>query len=225
MITIRKQYQKNSLQILAQLSFLKHWYCHLAILFSLGGIYYFLDRPIAAFFSQQTFLRPPLEFIAFFKSEVFVVLFVSFAMYYRVRKNSILMIRYGLMTAGLLVSYLVCGIFKYTLGRARPELFVCCDIFGFFGPNKLDNYHSFPSGHTTAWMTITYSLSLFFPKYLWQLIAGGLLLSLTRVLLIRHYLTDVLAAAYITLLLFWVFWTWMSRDIKGKNANENIGSH
>ncbi|MBP6919116.1 MAG: phosphatase PAP2 family protein [Legionellaceae bacterium] len=86
-----------------------------------------------------------------------------------------------------------CFLLKTLLGRARPELLFSDHIFGFFGYMTNSLYHSFPSGHTTQVTTAVLSLSLLYPKQRWLFLSIGTLILATRVLLTKHYLSDVLA--------------------------------
>ena len=42
------------------------------------------------------------------------------------------------------------------------------------------------------------------PKYRWIFLSVGLLVMITRVILLQHYLTDVLVSAYLALIEVWV---------------------
>lgn len=104
----------------------------------------------------------------------------------------------------------VCAaVLKHLIGRARPPLFLEEGIYGIFGPTYKWAYWSFPSGHTTILMTVAFALSYLYPKraYLW--VAVGFLLSLTRIVVLKHYLSDVLLSAYLAfvevMIVAWVY--------------------
>lgn len=81
-------------------------------------------------------------------------------------------------------------ILKVSFGRARP----CQDKKGFFGPNL--TYHSFPSGHTSTIFALAtvlgerYRIEKF--TYLLATLTG-----ISRIILRKHYPSDVLAGALI----------------------------
>ena len=111
--------------------------------------------------------------------------------------------------AGLLLSG-----FKALVGRHRP-LFSGSGMDPFlFKPFSLDAaYHSFPSGHTFTAFYFLGFLALFFGKRPWHYgvfygLAG--LIGLSRVAIGKHFLSDVMAGAFIgwafSLFIFYSFW-------------------
>ncbi|MCB1106827.1 MAG: phosphatase PAP2 family protein [Chlamydiia bacterium] len=92
-------------------------------------------------------------------------------------------------------------VFKVLIGRARPDIFLKKGIFGFYGFEWNHHFHSFPSGHTMAAFTLATSLSLLFPKGRYLFFTGATLLSLSRIFLLGHFLSDVIGAAAIALII------------------------
>lgn len=84
-------------------------------------------------------------------------------------------------------------VLKTVLGRARPDLLFSEHVFGFFGYQMDSLYHSFPSGHVTHATASVLSLGLLYPRQRWVFLVLGLLVMASRVLLTKHYLSDVLA--------------------------------
>jgi membrane-associated phospholipid phosphatase len=84
-------------------------------------------------------------------------------------------------------------VFKVLIGRARPECFLLYDMTGFefFSPSH--HFHSLPSGHTMAAMTLATSLALLFPKFRILSFTIALLLSFSRVFLLDHFPSDLFA--------------------------------
>lgn len=95
--------------------------------------------------------------------------------------------------SGLLVDVL-----KALFGRARPRLWVEADIYGFAPLNFYDSlYASFPSGHATTAFAVATAVACFFPRLrnlLWLLAVP---VAMSRVVIVRHYLSDVIAGAVI----------------------------
>jgi membrane-associated phospholipid phosphatase len=80
---------------------------------------------------------------------------------------------------------------KFLLGRARPKLP--------FGPYYLEpfgnpflGFDSFPSGHTTAAFVLALLLNIYFPRAAWPVYLSALLVGVQRMVLGRHFPTDVL---------------------------------
>lgn len=100
----------------------------------------------------------------------------------------------------LIVPSTICLFLKVSLGRARPSMFFEAQQYGFYGFNLNPHYWSFPSGHTTTIMGVVMGLSIVFPRYIYPLMLTGVVVTLSRVLLTHHYVSDVLIAAYLTLI-------------------------
>jgi len=107
-------------------------------------------------------------------------------------------------------SGIVINIVKVLFGRARPELYQTEDLFGFFWFKLGHGYASFPSGHATTAIAVWLAFALLFPKFRWLLIAIGILISMSRVILTQHYPSDVIFGGYIgavsTLILHQLFY-------------------
>lgn len=98
---------------------------------------------------------------------------------------------YLLVTVAL--SGLLANLLKRMIGRARPEHFDQWGTFG-FSPFAGDaSFESFPSGHATTIGAVFVAFALFFPRYGALLIAGGLWLGMTRIMVGAHYPSDVIA--------------------------------
>lgn len=90
---------------------------------------------------------------------------------------------------------------KVLIGRARPDIYIKKGIYGFHGFEWNHHFHSFPSGHTLMIFTLATSLSLAFPRWKTPLFSLATLLALSRVLLTKHYLSDVMGTAAIGIIL------------------------
>ncbi|CCB88864.1 phosphatase PAP2 family protein [Simkania negevensis] len=92
-------------------------------------------------------------------------------------------------------------VLKVLIGRARPECFLAYDMTGFefFSPSH--HFHSLPSGHTMAAMTLATSLALLFPKFRILGFTIALLLSLSRVFLLDHFPSDLFATGILGILI------------------------
>jgi membrane-associated phospholipid phosphatase len=100
----------------------------------------------------------------------------------------------------VLSSSLVCTIIKITLARARPYQYFMHDTFGFQWFKLQGTFWSFPSGHTTAIMSVMFGLSILYPRHLFKFVFAGILISITRIILLKHFLSDVLAAYMLALI-------------------------
>lgn len=82
---------------------------------------------------------------------------------------------------------------KYLLGRARPELLDSHGIASFEILRLGSAYESFPSGHSTNAGVVAIALAIWFPAMRWPILLAGACLALTRIVVERHYLSDVIA--------------------------------
>ncbi|MDF1828422.1 MAG: phosphatase PAP2 family protein [Legionellaceae bacterium] len=93
---------------------------------------------------------------------------------------------------------------KYIFGRARPELLFQEQLYGFQWLKHGHVYHSFPSGHTTTIMGLVLGLCIILPRYRVLFLCLGVAVGISRILLLQHYVSDVLTAAYLALLEVWI---------------------
>ena len=194
--------------------FLRPWF--ILIFFTFVAIsYFYLDRDIALYaFSLN--LRKELYFlnwITFFGSAKFYVLFLpvlAVIFGYVLRKKSWALKTWMLWVVVLYPS-LITLVFKMILGRARPIVYFNQEDFGFFGWHTERQYHSFPSGHTTAVTSLCVGLLILFPRYFYYWATICLLVLLSRVLLTYHYLSDVCVSFYLVFLELGIFTYIMQR--------------
>ncbi|MEE9451865.1 MAG: phosphatase PAP2 family protein, partial [Gammaproteobacteria bacterium] len=86
-------------------------------------------------------------------------------------------------------------------GKARPELFIDDKVFGFYFLQTLDSYWSLPSSLISTFTALFMALCFIFPRYWFGFIIALILLSLTRLVVTAHYLSDILASLYIATLI------------------------
>ena len=98
------------------------------------------------------------------------------------------------------VSGITTDLFKWLVGRWRPKAHLHDQLYGFdfFGVEY--EATSFPSGHATTIWAFCLAMTLLFPRYrlVWYVLA--FLVSISRVIVGAHYLSDVLAGAYIAVI-------------------------
>ena len=116
---------------------------------------------------------------------------------------------YSLIAAGICTH-----IFKFIIGRARPNQSLDrypwdFDLFTHHWHN-----HSFPSGHSQTLFTAAVAFGFAFPKYQKVIFLVAALLAFTRILLNQHFLSDVIMGSYIgyavSLIVF--YWRFSSRS-------------
>ena len=85
-------------------------------------------------------------------------------------------------------------LFKFLLGKARPELFLKKGIYGFYFFKSQKDYSSIPSGHTLLNSALAFSFYLKSKKIGFYLILWSMLVGMSRIFLFAHYLGDVLVS-------------------------------
>jgi undecaprenyl-diphosphatase len=103
---------------------------------------------------------------------------------------------------GFITSGLVTVILKHLIGRGRAGLtahLAHLDPLIFIGPTLQGRYDSFPSGHAAAVFCIAYILSKFFPSYKVVFYSLGVSVGLHRMEELAHFPSDILAGAFIGL--------------------------
>ncbi|MFA5179887.1 MAG: phosphatase PAP2 family protein [Syntrophales bacterium] len=97
-------------------------------------------------------------------------------------------------------SGLTTDLFKWLAGRWRPKAHLEDQLYGFdyFGVGY--EATSFPSGHATTIWAFCMAMTVLFPRYrlVWYVLA--ILVSISRVIVGAHYLSDVLAGAYVAVI-------------------------
>ncbi|WP_454780625.1 phosphatase PAP2 family protein [Legionella sp. WA2022007384] len=177
--------------------------------------YYFVDRTVATYFHQLD-LEAKLPFLsvltALGKWIAYIVLFFVAGLYFRyIQVNTVYENRSWYLLGCVLLANLVCLFLKVALSRARPELLFASNEFGFYWFKLSSNYWSFPSGHTTTVISLAAGLGTLFPRYFYSLLVVALLVAASRILLCFHYLSDVMSAFYISLLVVGFFTEYVKR--------------
>ena len=90
---------------------------------------------------------------------------------------------------------------KHLTGRPRPVQFDDCTIF--FGPGY--DYHSFPSGHASFAFLMATIVAAYYPRWRWVAYALATVVAFGRVMLDRHFLSDVMVGGLVGYLAAWVF--------------------
>ncbi len=78
------------------------------------------------------------------------------------------------------------SVIKAVVGRARPD--------------GASSSHAFPSGHAAVMFAVAFVLAKRFPRFRYAFYCGAFTVALSRVLLLKHYPSDVLAGAALGLL-------------------------
>lgn len=125
----------------------------------------------------------------------------------------------------MFLSFMVSGglvlVLKAVFGRCRPYYSPNYAPLN-FRPFTLDwNYQSYPSGHTQVGFTLAAFLSLLYPRATRYFFSFAALIGLSRVILEKHYLGDVLAGAYVGILGTYIAWHWLGEKLLGHTPQQD----
>lgn len=170
----------------------------LPILLAVG--YFWLDRPVALYcqalpqnvvqiFQGITKLGVSTGYLI-----VFALLFVFYKFY---RRRKVQANRALFLFAGIAVSGIAVNLIKVLAGRLRPKLLFEADIYGFAPLSIGYEYNSFPSGHAATVFALAWALAFLFPRLRFALFTSAALIGLSRLIVGAHFLSDVVAGAYV----------------------------
>ena len=169
------------------------------VLLSLAS-FLWLDTPVALFFSRLgmlsggalsvTWLSLPIMHLSISGTLFLLARFIE-----KFKTYSIPLLQYTL-SMGFIMFF--CGILKLAVARARPHLLITDGITGFAFGNFTNSFRSFPSSHTAIAVSLAIlTVMCFGNKY--RLLAWGfvLMIAVTRMILQKHFMSDILIGALI----------------------------
>ena len=106
-------------------------------------------------------------------------------------------VRTGFLFAAIAVPSLFSTIIKRVVGRARPFVGAEADPFLYWPMVWRADYASMPSGHTTSAFAAAIAVGLIWPRLRPLMLIYALIIAVSRVVLDAHYLSDVIAGAFV----------------------------
>ena len=164
--------------------------------------YFFIDIPVAIYCkSLPPGVRDLFETITpLGVSTWYLVGSFSLFLLFRYYRRRIYAHRALFLFAAIAVSGIAGAFLKWVMGRFRPKLFFEGDLYGFNFFNTAHEETSFPSGHSATAFSLALVLSLFFPRYRLLLFGFAVIVSVSRVVITSHYLSDAVGGACIALM-------------------------
>lgn len=106
-----------------------------------------------------------------------------------------------LMLSTMAVGGLIVLLLKRSVARARPELYFEKGIYGLGESfSRVQQFNSFPSSHTYAAFAVAVVLSILAPRWRVAFLLLAALVAMSRLVNLDHYLSDVMTAAGIAVL-------------------------
>jgi undecaprenyl-diphosphatase len=106
-------------------------------------------------------------------------------------------VRTGFLFAAIAVPSLFVTIIKRLIGRARPFVGAESDPFLYWPLVWRADYASMPSGHATTALAAAIAVGLLWPRLRSLMLIYALVIAVSRVVLDAHYLSDVIAGAFV----------------------------
>lgn len=106
-------------------------------------------------------------------------------------------VRTGFLFAAIAVPSLFATIIKRVIGRARPFVGAEADPFLYWPMVWRADYASMPSGHATSAFAAAIAVGLIWPRLRPLMLIYALIIAVSRVALDAHYLSDVIAGAFV----------------------------
>jgi undecaprenyl-diphosphatase len=106
-------------------------------------------------------------------------------------------VRTGFLFAAIAVPSLFVTIIKRLIGRARPFVGADPDPFLYWPMVWRADYASMPSGHATSALAAAIAVGLLWPRLRSLMLIYALVIAVSRVVLDAHYLSDVIAGAFV----------------------------
>ncbi|CAN7298012.1 phosphatase PAP2 family protein [Bradyrhizobium sp. LjRoot220] len=97
----------------------------------------------------------------------------------------------------VIVSALVCEVIKWSVGRGRPFVGGEGNVFHFSHFAGSGAYSSFPSGHATCAFALAFAVSALWPRARTAMLVYALVICATRLVLLAHHPSDVVAGALV----------------------------
>ena len=176
----------------------------LPILLILFGIvsYFSIDKQVVEAISDS--FKSPLFFLkvqSLIFSPLLILLSSAFGLYFVRKKGRSLSLPFLDIFISQFIAFGAGSGLKVLLGRARPQLFLSHELFGFFGFSWNRSYHPFPSGHTLAAFTLAATLALHYPRFQFSFFLVAALISISRVISMSHFPSDILISTALAILI------------------------
>lgn len=155
----------------------------------------FLDVPVAGFFKShenKVFFRFSADITELGKSDVYIPVSLGVWLIFRKRKPLIAKIALSIFLT-VVIAGLASNLSKFFFGRNRPVMLYDFDTYGFEYFHTKYYKTSFPSGHTTVAAALGSMLALHWRKLTFPATVFIILMAVTRLATLNHFLSDTLA--------------------------------
>jgi membrane-associated phospholipid phosphatase len=110
------------------------------------------------------------------------------------------------MVASLILTNALVRVVKVFFGRSRPDMLLTDGIYHLKMISFQRIFSSLPSGHAATIAAIMGFLAARHPRYAFLYILGSIAISLCRVFIGAHYLTDILVGNFLGFYVSWIIY-------------------
>ncbi|MGD2119982.1 MAG: phosphatase PAP2 family protein [Chromatiales bacterium] len=198
----------NSLAIYTVTSLVLAWLSYLYWDIRIASYFYSNNTPpviewfkfITEFGEGVYWIVPPgLLYLLYRLSRAYVVPLDSLRQLLEYRRDSLMRLA-GFVSLSALTSGFLVNVFKLIFARFRPVELFQNDNYGFSWFDTGYRMASFPSGHSATALGVAFALALVFPRYRLVILALGILVLSSRIVLTAHFLSDTIVGAYVGVL-------------------------
>lgn len=129
-----------------------------------------------------------------------------FAWFLVIKRSEKLCITLYPMIASLILTNALVRVIKVLFGRSRPDIFLTSGIYHLKMISFQRIFSSLPSGHAATLAAIMGFLAARYPRHALLFISLSVVVSLCRVLIGAHYLSDVLVGNFLGLYVSWIIY-------------------
>ncbi len=162
------------------------------------SLFFFDTALIQAITPYTSFLRFPATLCSHVISPLYPLFFAAlFFVLHCSRKDKVALRPLFEMTITQFVTAGLVRFLKVIIGRPRPKMLGLDNGH----QHRFDHdFHSFPSGHAMAAFALAATLAIFYPRLFPWLMGAAFLLSLSRALLLDHFLSDLFGTAALAII-------------------------
>jgi len=122
--------------------------------------------------------------------------------------------RAGYLFLAVLVPILIAEILKWGIGRGRPFVGGKANAFNFAPFAGSEAYLSLPSGHVVTAFALASAIAVVWPRARVAMFGYAVMIAITRVVLLAHHPSDVVASAVVGMIgAMWVHYWFAARNI------------
>ncbi|QIV95556.1 PAP2 superfamily protein [Allofrancisella inopinata] len=168
--------------------------------------YNFLDMKILNLIHTNDFFGAEISSVATMFSKIFstkvwsiIAILATILCIFKYIKSEEPSTKIYTLSLSLILAIIIASIVKVILARYRPEMLILDNKYGFHFFSLKKMFNSMPSGHTTLSFAGLLAFANFFnKKYITAIaILIASLVAVSRIIILDHYISDVLVAAYI----------------------------